>query len=336
MTTENGNASMTVAGSTSLEQGGSEHHRNELATTERSAAAVAREQARFVVAQRFPRDLDNVRLAMLKRCRQPTFAAVARYRKPIGEGIEGPSIRFAEMAAQCLGNIATKEDVVSEDFERRVVCISVMDLESNLSYESNIVVEKTVERSTLKQGQVPIRTRANSVGKPTHLVIATEDELQAKQGALRSKAIRDHVLRLLPGELKDECMEVVIATLAQDDAADPSAARKKLVDVFDKLGVKPAGIRDYLGHDLDGIIPSELAELRAVAASLRDGEAKWADVLDHRLKARAPSADAKGSTLKERAKQKAAASALPKEHDADGVVIERDPATGEVVPPEVA
>jgi len=313
---EQTNGAMTVAAGTSMTDGfsGMEvSRRGELATTERSAAAVAREQARFIVAQRCPRDLDLVRLAMLKRCRQPAFAAIARYRKPIGDGIEGPSIRFAEMAGQAMGNIATKEDVISEDAERRVVSVSVTDLESNLSYESNVVVEKTVERSKLKDGQVPIRMRTNSVGKATYLVAATEDEIQAKQGALRSKALRDHILRILPGDLKDECMDLVIETLAKEDAADPTLARKKMVDAFDRFGVKPSDLRDYIGRDLDGITPAEMSELRAVAATIRDGEATWKETLDNKLRTRAANVPEgeKPATVKDKAKAKAEGTKAP-------------------------
>src|SRR5215831_14622288 len=40
------------------------------------------------------RDMDTVRLEILQECSRRGFAEKARYRKPVGEGIEGPSIRF--------------------------------------------------------------------------------------------------------------------------------------------------------------------------------------------------------------------------------------------------
>ncbi len=307
----NGSAVVTGTPGTSVVEsfGSTEMRRSaETASSAVAAASIATVQAQYIMAQQRPRDMDAVRIALLKECRRPAFAAVARYRKPIGEGIEGPSIRFAEAAMRALGNISPKVKIAYDDPEKRIVTVSVSDLESNLNFEGDIVVEKTVERSKLRDGQVPLRVRKNSVGKATYVVEATEDEIQAKQGALVSKMMREHALRILPGDIRDEAMEVVIATLEKEDAADPTAARKKLVDGFDRLGVKPSALRDYLGHDLDGITPAELAELRAVGASIRDGEATWKDVLDHKLrttKANVPEGE-KPVSLKDKAKAKAA------------------------------
>lgn len=280
----------------------------ETAATAVAAQAKAAVEARFILALKRPRDLDAVRLAILKECKRPGFAAVARYRKPVGEGIEGPSIRFAEAAIRCMGNITPEVATVYEDPEKRIMRVSVTDLEANVTYSGDVTIEKTVERSSLKDGQIPIRMRTNSVGKKTYLVEATEDDLLNKQNALVSKQLRTLALRLVPGDILEEAMSAVIETLAAEDAADPNAARKKLVDAFDRFGVKPSALRDYLGHDLDGITPAELAELRAVAMTIRDGESTWKDALEHKLrlsKANTPDAE-KPTSLKDKAKAKAA------------------------------
>ncbi len=49
------------------------------AAAEQSCAVV---QARFLMAANRPRQIDEARLAMLKTCRRPAFAAKARYMKP--------------------------------------------------------------------------------------------------------------------------------------------------------------------------------------------------------------------------------------------------------------
>ncbi|MFK5283136.1 hypothetical protein ACI3PL_26555, partial [Lacticaseibacillus paracasei] len=72
-----------------------------------------------------------------------------------------------------------------------------------------------------------------------------------KQNALVSKAVRTLAMRLIPGDLVDGAMEVVIQTQNKRDAQDPDAARKKLVDAFAGVGVKPADLKTYLAHDLD-------------------------------------------------------------------------------------
>lgn len=344
-------ASVQVTGTagTAVSEGFSSTEMVRVAETSASAVAAqakASVEARYIVALKRPRDLDAVRLAILKECKRPGFAAVARYRKPVGEGIVGPSIRFAEAAIRCMTNMLPEVSTIYEDPEKRIVRVSVTDLESNVTYSGDVTIDKTVERATLKQGQVPLRARTNSVGKTTYLVEATEDDLLNKQGALVSKQLRTLALRLIPGDILEEAMEAVVATLAKEDAADPALARKKLVDSFDRFGVKPSALRDYLGHDLDGITPAELAELRAVAIAIRDGETNWKDALDHKLNSRAPAEGAKPTNLKDRAKAKAAAASAaaagaasasaPVQHDADGVVVERDPLTNEIVPPPAA
>lgn len=297
----------------------------ETAATAVAAQARAAVESRYIMAMQRPRDLDAARLAILKECKRPGFAAVARYRKPVGDGIEGPSIRFAEAAIRCMTNMLPETATIYEDQEKRIVRVSVTDLEANVTYSGDVTIEKTVERTKLKDGQVPIRARQNSTGRTTYLVEATEDDLLNKQGALVSKQLRTLALRLIPGDILEEAMQQVMATLENEAAADPAATRKKLVDVFDSLGVKPSDLRDYLGHDLDAVLPAELVELRAVATSIRDGEAAWKETLENKLKSRAASADAPAS-LKDKARAKASA-ATPA---AQAKAPPHDPVTGEV------
>lgn len=256
--------------------------RGETAATAVAEQAKAAVQARYVMALQRPRDTDTVRMALLKECRRPSFAAVARYRKPIGKGIEGPSIRFAEAALRCLTNMLPETTVLFDDDRKRLVKVSVTDLESNVTYSKDIVIDKVVERRQLREGQRAIGSRMNSDGVRVFLVEATEDDLLNKQGALESKALRTLALRHLPGDILDECMTQVKETVAKKDAEDPDGARKRLVAAFDEIGVKPSDLREYLGHDLDHLQPVELQELREVYTTLREGEATWAACLEHK------------------------------------------------------
>ena len=310
------NGAALAAGNTNEEtfHGAAMTRSAETASTAVAAQARAAVEARYVMAVKRPRDMDQVRLNILKECKRPGFAAVARYRKPVGDGIEGPSIRFAEAALRCMTNVMPEVATVYEDAEKRIQRVTVTDLEANVTYSSDVTIEKTVERNKLKDGQVPIKSRTNSVGKTTYLVEATEDDLLNKSGALVSKALRTLALRIIPGDILEEAMAQVVETLEKEDAKDPSAARKKLVDVFASFGVKPSDLRDYLGHDLDGVTPAELTELRAVGASLRDGEATWKDSLAHKLGKRA-AVEPQPTTLKDKAKAAAGV-----KHDSDGVV----------------
>lgn len=308
----------------------------ETASSAVAAQATAAVQARYVVAAKNPRDLDDVRVRLLKECKRPRFAEVARYLKPVGQGVAGPSIRFAEAALRCMGNVMPEVATIYDDTKKRIIRVTVTDLETNLTYSQDVVIEKTVERSKLKNGQQPIAVRTNSNGYKTYIVEATEDDLLNKQGALVSKALRTLALRVLPGDILDECMEQVIRTQEDRDKQDPDAARKRLVDAFVAIGVKPSDIKTYLGHDLATSSPAELTELRGVYAAIRDGEGTWTDALAAKTKAKQDSVDApKQQTTKDKvaAAKKSAqaerAAAPPKSEP----VVDIDPETGEVVPP---
>lgn len=274
-----------------------------------AAQAKAAVEARYLVALHRPRNIDQVRLRLLAAARRPAFAATARYSKPIGKKrLIGPSIRFAEEAARCLTNILIETPTLYDDDERRIIRVLVTDLESNLSYSADIPLAKTVERKFLKDDQVAISSRTNSQGETTYLVAASEDELLTKQLAQASKHIRNGVLRLLPGDLLEEAIEQVVTTLRDADAKDPAAARKKIVDAFFAEGVGPDQLVKYLGHTLDTITEAELIELRTVYSALKEGEARWAELLEAKQGESATNGTSRGtSALKERLAKKAEA-----------------------------
>ena len=226
--------------------------------------AIASVQARYVMAIKRPRNWDQTRQDMLKECARPSFARVARYRKPVGEGIEGPSIRFAEAALRYMKNVIVETPLVRDDAAARVLRVTVTDLEANLTYWKDVTVPKTVERRQLGKGQLPISKRHNSYGDLVYLVPATDDQILNTENALVSKAIRTCALRLLPGDILDECMEAVIRTQRNEDAKDPDAARKALVDTFGAVGVRADDLSAYLAHDLGVMTPAELLHLRAI------------------------------------------------------------------------
>jgi hypothetical protein len=250
-------------------------------------------EARYVVALRMPRDIDVVRLALEKECKRPSFAKAARYHKPIGKGIEGPSIRFAEAAIQAMGNVTVDTPTITEDAEKRVMRVTVTDIERNASYSQDVVVRKAVERRKTRDGDAVIRSRTNSSGQTVYLIEATDDEILNQQNALISKAIRTLGLRLVPGWLIDECMALVKRTLADEDAKDPDLARRKLFDAFDSVGVSPEQVKEWLGTDGQKLTPKERETLLGIYNALRDGEITWREVMDARASSGAAS-DAPG------------------------------------------
>lgn len=252
----------------------------ETAITAAAAQARAAVEARYVMAVQRPRDFDQARFQLLKECARFTFADSATYEMKIGgKTISGPSIRFAEAAVRALRNIFVETTTIYDDAEKRVLRVSVTDLEANVPYSQEVVVEKTVERRELRDGQVALGQRKNFEGKVVYRVAADEGALLAKQGALVSKLMRTLALRLVPGDLIDEALEACAATVHDGISKDPDAHRKKIADSFARIGVQPSGLRDFLGHDLGTCSPKELAELRGTYQAISEGATTWAETL---------------------------------------------------------
>lgn len=300
-----------------------------------AAAAQAKVNARFIMAMQRPRNWDDVRVRILKECERPGFAEVARYNKPIGKGVRGPSIRFAEACLRYAQNFDAPVSTVFEDRYKRIVHAEVIDLESNASYGTDITIDKTVERSELKD-RVMIAQRKNSKGQPVFIVEATEDELLNKQNALVSKALRTEILRFIPGDIVEEGQQRCIETLKSRAKKDPAGEKKRILDAFAEIGVMPKDVADFVGHPLEALQPAELVELREVYATVRDGETTWKAVIEARRPTSAK-ADGEGEAkpptttadlearLREQAaaadprKDEAAPEPKPRDWDAEGV-----------------
>jgi len=245
------------------------------------AKARADVESACVMAKRWPRNADDVRQDLIAECKRPGFAAVAIYRIPrAGTTIEGLSIRFAEVAMRCMGNMEASSDVIYDDAAVRQIRVQVVDYERNSRWRTDITIPKTVERKQLRKGQRPLGERVNSYGDRVFIVEATDDDVRTKQNAEISKASRTGILRIVPGHLQDEarriCQEV---TAAADKAIDPTAARNKMFDAFAAIGVKPSGLEQWLGHSTDTISPAERELLLGLHAAIKEGETSWADAL---------------------------------------------------------
>lgn len=265
----------------------------DIASAAMAAQAKAIVEAAYVMAMRNPRDPDDVRVRLLKDCSRASFARSARYNKPVGNGgVQGWSIRFAEAAIRAMTNIAPRISLLYEDRDRRVLSVSVTDLEANVPYSQDVIIEKTVERRNPRQGAVVLSSRTNSAGEKVYLVEATEDEMLQKANALISKALRTLGLRLVPADLLDEALTKVKDTLAKDVDDDPDAERKRLADAFAEMGVNPSKLKEYLGQELSGLTPAQLRDLRGVYQGLRDGDVSWSDIMDKKRAESQPPAGA--------------------------------------------
>ena len=303
-------ASYQQAG-TAIERRGFGTHEMEVSRETQGAAAAeqakALVQARFIMAMQRPRDFDNVRVRLLRHCERPLFASAAEYAKPVGgSSVRGPSIRFVETALQEYGNVTIDTAVVYDDDEKRVVRVSVADLERNIPYTEDVTVEKYVERRNTKSGDEIISERKNKQGATVYRIRATEDYYANKLAAAVSKRIRQLGLRILPADLVDEAMDRCAETRQKRDAADPDAAVRKVADAFASLNIMPIALKEYLGHEIGTSSPAEIDELRKVFTAIRDGEATWQAALDAKKASRGEATSAPTDKVADKLKEKLA------------------------------
>lgn len=290
--------------------------RGETASVAIAAREKAAVEARYIVAMRNPRDVDNFRVRLLKECRRSGFAETAEYERPVGREKDeetgewkqkiarGPSIRLIETATQHFGNLDAVAPIIFESDEFRIVQARMTDLETNTSWSQDIIVPKRIEKRGFgkgnkvepPKGREVISQRINSGGDTTFLVAATDAEVNQLQTSMISKAQRKNGERLLPSDIIHEAVEACRRTLAAIDSEDPDGAKRKIIDNFANLNIMPKDLVEYLGKPIDRLQPSELKQLRGLFVAITNGELSWEEA----LKAR----DAVGS----REEQQAAAS----------------------------
>lgn len=261
--------------------------------TEQSASmmqqlATSQIQSRYQIARRFPRDPDMVRQKMLAECDRPGFFApddakngssVAIYRVPrAGTNIEDVTIRFAEMAMRCHGNMSTDIVALGEDEQKSLYHVSCTDYETNNTHTEIVIVPRTIQRNYIKDTDTVVSTSTNSKSKVVYTIIGGDDELQNKRNALFSKAKRNLIKAQIDQGVVEECKFRLKANAAKKDAADPEAAKKNLYDGFASIGVTAIQLNEYLGHS-NKLSPAELEELRGFYAGIAQGYTTWKEIM---------------------------------------------------------
>ena len=130
----------------------------------------------IATAHRFPRSIARFKQEALSMATldEETAAACFYVVPRAGKNIEGPSIRLAEAAARAMTNIYSSVMSIYDDPKKRIIRVTATDLESNLTFDKDVFVPKTMERSKLKPGQTALKQRTNSNGNTTYLVACSD------------------------------------------------------------------------------------------------------------------------------------------------------------------
>jgi hypothetical protein len=222
-----------------------------------SSRAIAEAQGKLVIAKRFPRNEALAYDEAMQACRRMGLAEDAFFSFPRGgQTVSGATVHLARELARVWGNIEynirelSRKDGVSE------MQAFAWDLQTNTLVTQNFTVRHW--RDTKSGG---------------YLLTDERDiyELTANQG---SRRLRSCIFAVLPSDLVSAAEAECKKTLAGNNDEPLKERVRKLIAAFGKYGVTAAMIESRLGHSLDAVLPEELAELRSIWNSIKDGATK--------------------------------------------------------------
>jgi hypothetical protein len=213
--------------------------------------------------------------------------------------IQGPSVRLAEIAVACYGNLRAASRIIDND-GRAITAQGVChDLENN-----TLISVEVKRRITGRSGKT------------------YSDDMQIVTGnAANSIAFRNAVFKVIPGALVDPVFEAA-KRVAVGDATTLVARREKILKRFNSMGVDVARVLQAVGREtVEAIDLGDLETLIGIGTAIKGGDISideafpqktapasgktGTDALKDKLKAQAgqqpeakhePAKDAQGST----------------------------------------
>ena len=241
---------------------------SEIATTKAAMEARAEIESAIIVAQRFPRDEDEAFRALMRSCQRERFAEGATYRFPRGGSqIEGPSVKLAREGARCWGNIRHGLVIVRDAEEDRHIQGWAWDMQTNVKITAEDTFAKLIQRKDRSTGA-------------TEWVVPDERDLRELTNRRGAILVRNCILQLLPSDLVDDAVDTSKSTVQKGAESDPEEERKKVIMAFSSLNITPKMLEGLLGHPIGQSSPVEIARLRAIFESVRDGNSTWAEHLE--------------------------------------------------------
>lgn len=218
------------------------------------AAAINQQIA---TAKRYPRTLSKVKQDMMSFATlDEDTAASCFYTLPRGgKNIQGPSVRLAEIAISCYGNLRAGTRVVAThtqgDNPHVIVQAVCHDLEKNVA----ITMEKR-RRITKKKSKETI----------------DEDDINLACNACSAIALRDAVYKVVPLALVKPVYEAA-KRVAIGEASSLVAKRGKVIDRLKQMGVTEERILGVLDvRKVDDIVLEHLEILIGLGTAIKDGD----------------------------------------------------------------
>ena len=206
----------------------------------------------IATAKRYPRDLAVVKKKMLsfatldEETAESCFYTLPRD----GKTIQGPTVRLAEIAVACYGNLRAASRVISNDGKIITSQAACHDLENN-----TLISVEVQRRITNKQGKT-----------------YSEDMQVTAGNAANSIAFRNAVFKVVPGALVKPVYEAAKA-VAVGTASTLAVKREKMVKRLNGMQVPTAKILLKLGRSsIESIDLSDLEILIGLGTAIKDGD----------------------------------------------------------------
>ena len=265
-----------------LERQYSNHNQSlELAPTAAAAMAQYEIQSAIIISQKCPRNEENAFAALMRSCKRTAFALKASYSFPRGKkkdaqgnwvpnNVEGPSVNLAREAARVWGNIRYGIEVIREDMDSRQIRGWAWDLQTNVKVSADDDFRKLIMKKRYVNG------REDGVD----WIPADERELRELTNRRGAILVRNCILQLLPPDLISDARQLCSKTAMSGLVLDPDGEKKKIILGFAEINVTPEMLEQMIGHKIAQCAPFEIAELRKVFESIRDGQSTWSDYAD--------------------------------------------------------
>ena len=213
-------------------------------------------------AKRYPRDLVQVsRDIMSMATLNEATAASCFYTLPRGgKNIQGPSIRLAEIAISCFGNLRVGSRIISTDAQSQnphvVIQATVFDLQKNVAVSIEKRRRITPKKDYKNGGHLP----------------PSDDDVNLAVNSGTAIALRDATFKVIPLALINPVFEQA-KKVAIGDAKTLTDRRAKCFDMFAKMGVIKERVLAFLEKTaIEAVDLGDIEKLIGVYNTIKDGE----------------------------------------------------------------
>lgn len=211
------------------------------------------------IARLYPRDTSKALRKLLKRAKDPAWAALATY--PVerdGETIYRPSVNLARPVAEELGDIKTGFRIVSRggDFEQI----------------EGWAFDATTRREDATQEPLCLLLKGERGKEPRRM---DEKQARAARNALGAVLVRNALLHILPSEfvqrILDRCALTIEGDAEERVVLDPARTAHETMGLILKAGGTLEQVERFIGHSLEQYTAADELALRGILRRVDEG-----------------------------------------------------------------